>query len=116
MAVDLSLGALPFEHEAVAQQSVVHVAGVRIPVPKVEDLIIMKAVAHREQDLLDIAGLLDLHAKIDVKRVKQVVGQFAEAMDAPEILDSIERRLATSLSSTARNLVQRQLRPMQAPA
>jgi hypothetical protein len=45
--VDVSLGCLPFEDEAVQRAVITRVAGVDVPLPTPEDLIIMKAVAHR---------------------------------------------------------------------
>src|SRR5581483_9368379 len=56
--VDVALGSLPFEEEALRRARAVRVARVSVPLPTPEDLIIMKAVAHRERDLLDIDGLL----------------------------------------------------------
>jgi tetratricopeptide (TPR) repeat protein len=49
--VDVSLGALPFEKEAVARVAVANIGGVRVPLPTPEDLIVMKAVANRPQVL-----------------------------------------------------------------
>jgi hypothetical protein len=92
--VDISLGCLPFEQETMARAQNVEVAGVKVPLPTPEDLIIMKAVAHRERDLLDIDGLLAAHPKIDVRRVRRWVRSFANALEAPEIYDDIQTRLA----------------------
>ena len=36
----------------------------RLPIP--EDLIIMKTIAHRPKDLLDIQAILDSHHDLDV--------------------------------------------------
>ncbi len=91
--VDVALGCLPFEEEAVARAAPVQVGGVLVPLPTPEDLVIMKAVAHRERDLLDIEGLLAAHPKLDVARVRQWVRVFADAIEAPEIYDDLERRL-----------------------
>jgi len=43
---DVVLGSLPFEKETVARAVWVEVSGVRVPLPRPEDLIIMKAMAH----------------------------------------------------------------------
>ena len=45
--VDLSLGALPFELEALARVQKKKVGRLSVPVPTYEDLIVMKAVANR---------------------------------------------------------------------
>ncbi|MCL4529763.1 MAG: nucleotidyl transferase AbiEii/AbiGii toxin family protein, partial [Chloroflexi bacterium] len=71
--IDISLGILPFEEEVVAR-SVVHDAGVisvRLPTP--EDLIIMKAVAHRPKDMLDIQAVIESHPDLDIARIKRWV-------------------------------------------
>ena len=48
--VDVSFGILPFEQELIARTAWREVAGVRTPLPTVEDLIILEAVAHRSPD------------------------------------------------------------------
>jgi hypothetical protein len=92
--VDISLGSLPFEEEAIARAQSAEFAGVSIPLPTPEDLIIMKAIAHRERDLLDIEGLLAAHPKVDTSRIREWVRRFADTLEAPELLGDIEHRLA----------------------
>ena len=40
-----------------------------------EDLIILKAVAHRQRDLIDIDNLLDVHQNLDFDRIRHWVRQ-----------------------------------------
>lgn len=91
--VDVTFGALRFEEEAVAHRTVVMVAGVALPLPTPEDLIIMKAVAHRPRDLSDIEAIFDAHPGLDVERVRRWVREFARAADMPEIWDDLQRML-----------------------
>jgi hypothetical protein len=91
--VDVALGCLPFEEEAVARATVGQVAGVSVPLPTPEDLVIMKAVAHRERDLGDIEGLLAAHPDLDVRRVRRWVRAFAGALEAPELYDDLQQQL-----------------------
>ena len=49
--IDLSLGFLPFEVEMVERSSLVELGPVKLRLPTPEDLIIMKAIAHRHKDL-----------------------------------------------------------------
>ena len=87
--VDISLGVLPFEVEAV-KRSVMHQVGklsIRLPTP--EDLIILKAVAHRPQDLLDIQAVLNNEPELDRERVRYWVCEFARALDMPELWTDI---------------------------
>jgi hypothetical protein len=89
IAVDVSLGILAFEQEAVAR-SVLHDAGafaIRVPTP--EDLIILKAVAHRPVDLLDIQALIQTNPNLDRERIRSYVCEFAEALDMPELWTDI---------------------------
>ena len=69
--VDVSIGSLPFEKELIARTVWKDVGGVRTPLPTVEDLIIMKAVAHRNRDLADIESLTEVHAKLDMDRIER---------------------------------------------
>lgn len=89
IAVDISLGMLPFEREAV-ERSVLHEMGsfaIRLPMP--EDLIILKAVAHRPQDLLDIQALIEANPDLDRERIRFWAREFAEALDMPEVWTDI---------------------------
>jgi len=87
--VDISIGMLPFEIEAV-ERGKVHQAGqlaIRLPTP--EDLIIFKAVAHRPKDLLDIQAVIECHPHLDKKRIQRWVKEFARVLEMPEIWDDI---------------------------
>jgi hypothetical protein len=92
--VDVALGCLPFEEEAIARARTMEVAGVLVPLPTPEDLIIMKAVAHRDRDWLDIEGLLAAHRDVDLRRVRHWVRAFADALEAPELYADLQQRLA----------------------
>ena len=59
--VDISLGALPFEIEAVERAGFHQTGSVRLRLPTPEDLIIMKAVAHRPKDLEDIRAVIETY-------------------------------------------------------
>jgi hypothetical protein len=91
--VDNAFGALPFEDEALDRAQVIEVSGLRVPLPTPEDLIVMKAVAHRSRDQADIAAILDAHGKLNLRRVRQWVRAFAEALETPELLDNLETLL-----------------------
>lgn len=93
VGVDVSLGVLPFENETVARATQAEIAGIAVPLPSPEDLIIMKAVAHRPIDLYDIDGVLDAHPDVDAKRIRYWAGEFARVLEMPEILADIEALL-----------------------
>jgi hypothetical protein len=58
IAVDLSLGFLPYEQQAVEEAVPAKYLGVSFPVASAEDLIIHKAISERERDWADIEGIL----------------------------------------------------------
>jgi predicted nucleotidyltransferase len=102
--IDIALGAMPFEERAVARASGFRIGpGVEITTCSAEDLVVLKAFAGRDQDWLDIAGivarqgasldrrsiiseatpLLDLkEAPADRARLRKVLGRAAGIKDA----------------------------------
>jgi hypothetical protein len=94
--VDISLGFLPFEVEAVerSQMHKVGLASIRLPTP--EDLIILKTVAHRPKDMLDIQAIVANHSDLDRGRIRFWVRQFAELLEMPELWSDLEDILTGS--------------------
>lgn len=89
--LDIQLGMLPFEIEAVERSTVYQVGSLSIRLPTPEDLIIFKAVAHRPQDLLDIQAIITSHPELDRERVRRYVRAFAHDLDMPELWEDIAR-------------------------
>jgi hypothetical protein len=87
--VDISLGTLPFEVEAVERSNVYEVGPLTIRLPTPEDLIIFKAVAHRPQDLIDIQALIESYPNLDRARIRHWVREFARVLEMPELWDDI---------------------------
>lgn len=94
--MDITFSGLSFEQTAIEMSEVHDVGGLRVHLPRIEDLLIMKAVAGRPKDLQDIEGLLAAHpdAKIDVAR--RLIREFATAMSMPDILAEFEKVVARS--------------------
>jgi hypothetical protein len=93
--VDLSLAWLPFELEAIAAREHLVRGEVQADIATPEDLIIYKAIAWRPQDQQDVERLLSLHAqRIDLRRVRSIVGELAAAIDEPDRLSDLERVIA----------------------
>ena len=92
--IDIILGALPFEQNAVEHGQTHDVEGVNVRLPRVEDLLIMKAVAHRPRDMQDIDNLLKLHPEANTEFVKQWVREFARATAMSDLADDFERLVA----------------------
>lgn len=88
--LDISLGALDFEVEAIRRAVTFKVGRLNVPVAGAEDLIIMKAVAGRPQDLADIGNVLEVHPRLDVQRIRITLGEFAAVLERPEIVENFE--------------------------
>lgn len=91
--VDITFGTLPFEKEAITNAVWVDIKDVRLPLPTAEDLIIMKAVAHRPRDLADIESMIDAHKKLNLRRIRRWVREFSAAVEMPEIFNDLEKIL-----------------------
>jgi predicted nucleotidyltransferase len=92
--IDISLGIMPFEQEMV-QRSVVHYIDkalqIRLPTP--EDLIIMKAIAHRPKDMEDIRTIAEKYPNMDVGRIEEWVRAFGDILETPDLWGTIESML-----------------------
>ena len=87
--VDISLGVLPLEVEAVERSRVHQIGPIAIRLPTPEDLIIFKAVAHRPKDLLDIQALIESNPDLDEERIEHWVREFAQLLEMPEMWEDI---------------------------
>jgi hypothetical protein len=87
--VDVALGALPFEVEAVERGCLRSVGELTLRLPTPEDLIILKAVAHRPKDLLDIEAVIASHPHLDRERIRRWVQDFSLTLEMFELWDDI---------------------------
>jgi predicted nucleotidyltransferase len=95
-SIDISLGVLPFEEEMVERSKLYEVdENLQIRLPTAEDLIIMKAVAHRPKDLEDIRTIAQKYANLDKTRIKQWVTAFGEILDQPDLWKQVEPLLTS---------------------
>lgn len=83
--IDISLGILPFEAEMIERGQEISVGNIQLRLPTPEDLIIMKAVAHRSKDLADIKAIAASHPNLGIERIRFWVEQFGEALDLPDL-------------------------------
>ena len=91
--IDLSLALLPFEIEALNRAKILKIGKLKIYLPTTEDLIIMKAVAHRPIDMEDIRSIVEVNSNLDFKRIKYWVKEFAKVLEMPEIFDDLKKLL-----------------------
>ena len=91
--VDIALGATPFEEETMGRAKLFEHEGFSIRLPSPEDLIIMKGIAHREQDMADIRAVAEVYPDLDRRRVRHWLKQYADLLDSPDIWEDVERIL-----------------------
>ena len=99
--IDVALALTPFETAAIQHAQVLAYSGVSLPVPRPEDLIVMKAVANRPQDHADIDTLLSLNPKVDIAYIRRWVREFARIAESPDIVSNLERLIAAQLPARA---------------
>lgn len=93
ITVDLSCGVLPFENELIARARTLTIGSLKLKVATPEDLIIMKAIAHRPRDIADIEAILNIEPDLDLARIRYWVKQFADALEMPELMEDLEKML-----------------------
>jgi hypothetical protein len=91
--LDIALAGIPFEYEALERRRELFVGGIRVPIVSPEDLVIMKAVAGRPQDLEDVRNVLRSQPGLDLARIRERLREFAGLLDDPELAESFERAL-----------------------
>ncbi len=96
--VDVTFGGLSFERAVVEKSSIHDLGGIKVRLPRVEDLLVMKAVAHRPKDIEDIRGLLAAHPHADISAARRWVKEFATAMSMSDILEEFDKLLARRIS------------------
>jgi hypothetical protein len=101
--IDISLGVFPFEEHMIRTAAIYDLSGISVPVARPEDLIVMKAIAHRLQDLADIELILKVRPEVDREEVLANASQFAMALDIPEIMIDLQKLLKSHPPSAEGN-------------
>lgn len=92
VAIDIALGCMPFEDEVIAR-STEHrsdTLAVRLPT------VILKAIASRPQDFVDIQTIAEIHPTLDRVRIEYWLTQYGELLETPELWPKIESLLGVS--------------------
>ena len=89
VGVDLTICRLSFDSDAIDRARIVVMGDLQFSVVSPEDLIIMKAIAHRPQDFQDIRAVVRANPQLDSSRVRAQVQEFAKALDMPELWKDI---------------------------
>ena len=77
----------------VARSQLFTIGDLHLRLPTPEDLIILKAIAHRPQDLLDIQAVAASHPDLDNQRIRCWAVQFGEGLDLPDLWEMISQLL-----------------------
>lgn len=86
--VDVIFGLLPFEREALARSVPVEIAGFPVHVVSPEDLVLMKIVSERSQDVEDARGIVQRQrGRLDLDYLRPRVQELACLLDKPEIYE-----------------------------
>lgn len=110
VGVDLTICRLPFDSDAIDRARVIVMGDLQFSVVAPEDLIIMKAIAHRPQDFQDIRAVVRANPQLDVRRVRAQVQEFAKALDMPELWKDIAA-LFRAPRSQAKKVHRKQAKP-----
>jgi Nucleotidyl transferase of unknown function (DUF2204) len=92
--IDVILGGLSFEQSSVDNAVFHRIGGLDIPLPRVEDLLTMKAVAHRPQDMQDVQTLLEANSNVDVESVRRWVREFGIATAMSDLIKDFDNAVA----------------------
>jgi len=93
VGIDIALGGLPFERKVVERATDFEfVTGERVRTCSAEDLVVMKAIAAREQDWLDIKGVLIRQgSKFNWEELIADLIPLCELKGEPEIVERLEQ-------------------------
>lgn len=95
--LDVALGALPFEEASVDRSSYWNIGNAALRTCSAEDLLVHKVFAGRDQDWLDVRGILARQGKqIDLDQVQDDLFPLLELKGTPESLKRL-RILAADL-------------------
>ena len=105
--LDLSFGWTVFEHEALAARIRTRYGKVAVPMARVEELLVFKAMAGRPRDVDDSITLLTLYPHIDLAHVRRRVAVLAELAEAPELTLGLEQILHAAATAPVRRTSRR---------
>jgi hypothetical protein len=91
LPVDIVLAGPGLEEQFFERAAPISIDGVAVPVIEVSDLVILKVLAGRPKDLDDLAALLRIQrGRIDVARVRDVLGALEAALGQSDLLRTFE--------------------------
>lgn len=95
--VDVALGALPFEERTVDRASTYPIAGHDLLTCSAEDLVVHKVFAGREQDWMDVGGVLARHGTgLDTELIERELQPLLDAIGAHDRLERFRAMVRSS--------------------
>jgi predicted nucleotidyltransferase len=91
--IDITMGIMPFERDAVSRKKMETAFGLEFPLPSPEDLIIFKAISNRIQDIEDIKAIINRHPNLDKEHILSIIREFADVLESPDIYENIKKLL-----------------------
>jgi hypothetical protein len=93
IGLDIALGALPFEERAIQRSQEVRFLGEwTLRICSAEDLIVMKALAGRPRDWLDVETMLiRQEIKLDWQYIIRELKPLTELAEKPDVMKELER-------------------------
>ena len=96
--IDLSFGALPFEEEMIRNAEPIEISpGCMASIATAEALVIMKAIAWRRKDQLDIQEIISINNKLDWDPIVDQFAEYAELLEVPERVAKLRALIIGSL-------------------
>lgn len=92
IGIDVSLGALPFEEEAINRASYQnYLPEISLKICSSEDLIVLKAFADRTRDWADIETIIIKQEKLEWNYIYAQLTPLVKLKEEPEILQKLEK-------------------------
>lgn len=92
--VDVVLAGSVFEDEFFDRMETLEIDGVRIHVPALEDLVVMKTLAGRPIDMEDVVALLVANPKIDEEAIRRSLDELGRALDMSDLVAQFDAQQA----------------------
>jgi len=92
--VDVGLAGSVFEDGFFERMQTVELEGTSIHVPSLEDLVIMKTLAGRPQDVEDVVALLVANPEPDEEAIRRALDELGQALDMSDLLRQFDAALA----------------------
>ena len=97
MPLDVVLAGSGLEDEFLARAAATDIAGISVPLIRLDDLLIVKILAGRPKDIEDARTLWRLHGpRVDRRRIRRLLRLLEEALGQSDLLSAFEAIAAES--------------------